>query len=1103
MAEPSTITTQNETKEKEPEPELTSKDYYFDSYAHFGIHEEMLKDEVRTLSYRTAIYQNKHLFKDKIVLDVGSGTGILSMFAAKAGAKHVYGVTRQIVAENKLDDKITLIKGKMEEVKLPVDQVDIIISEWMGYFLLYESMLDTVIVARDKYLKPGGMIFPDKATLFLSAIEDGEYKEEKIGFWDNVYGFDFSSIKSVALREPLVDVVDYKAIVTKPNAIKEIDINTVQKSDLDFKAPFTLTALRDDYIHAFISWFEITFSVCHKPVHFSTGPHAKYTHWKQTVFYTNDSIIVKEGETIAGTLTCSPNKKNNRDLDIEISYEFSSDAGKFSEYHYPWKNVKAEDTSSFEHNGCWYPAPFKKAIIIIIDALRFDFLPIIRKLLNKQSTNSLLFQYIADPPTTTLQRLKALTTGTLPTFIDAGSNFAGSAIDEDNLIHQLWRQDKKIAFMGDDTWMSLFPQEINQNMSYPFPSFNVWDLHTVDNGILNLLGVDHCGHRYGPDHQEMATKLKQMNDMIKDVADSIDENTVLLIMGDHGMDLKGDHGGDSDNEVESALFIYSKKQLTNNNNYDLGKLLNKLDSLTFQNSFTATNNNNFGKWRSIPQIDFVPTLSLLLGLPIPYNNLGTIIPELFLLPNNNHNYDGSVSVDDEQQHKIQLMNLFEVLRLNSQQVFRYVVEYSQQQPSAELSKGYLQILRSSFQKADEKYNLIKEKEKQQQHSRMVLSSSLDDLEDGIISYMKFLKETLSICRLILLTRIASYSRICREEQFPNCISTFYISSSSSVSSPAILLSQVAMASLVPFIIYKIMSLSNSFNGIAPFWIDWGLRAGLVLASINGFFDKYFNSEWMKNFIVKLAFGIAIIVGNFAWWTRSDNVFGASYFIFLSMIYLVLFIVQKPMGGIMISIALVQILFLLEILAIKKSIRESNSTTTSTKDSYGSFQDYFIYNVLLALLGTLYYFSTGHQATLSSIQWSTGFIGIGEVNYIISPILVTLNTLASPILFSCSVPLVAFWRWKISNNNNNHDVYSALTYSTLAFILYNATITTSTTFWAAWFRRHLMVWKVFAPRFMLGGVTLMMVDVVLTFLSIGYATRKIFNHVTKIFDVNYL
>ena len=69
--------------------EMTSKDYYFDSYAHFGIHEEMLKDEVRTLTYRNSMWHNKHLFKGKIVLDVGCGTGILSMFAAKAGAEHV------------------------------------------------------------------------------------------------------------------------------------------------------------------------------------------------------------------------------------------------------------------------------------------------------------------------------------------------------------------------------------------------------------------------------------------------------------------------------------------------------------------------------------------------------------------------------------------------------------------------------------------------------------------------------------------------------------------------------------------------------------------------------------------------------------------------------------------------------------------------------------------------------------------------------------------------------------------------------------------------------------------------------------------------------
>lgn len=109
-------------------------------------------------------------------------------FAVRAGAKHVIGVemsgiiekAREIVEVNGMSDKITLIQGKMEEMELPFPKVDIIISEWMGYFLLYESMLDTVLYARDKYLAPKGLIFPDKATLFMGGIEDGEYKDEKI-----------------------------------------------------------------------------------------------------------------------------------------------------------------------------------------------------------------------------------------------------------------------------------------------------------------------------------------------------------------------------------------------------------------------------------------------------------------------------------------------------------------------------------------------------------------------------------------------------------------------------------------------------------------------------------------------------------------------------------------------------------------------------------------------------------------------------------------------------------------------------------------------------------------------------------------------------------
>ncbi|XP_075925574.1 protein arginine N-methyltransferase 1 isoform X1 [Petromyzon marinus] len=311
--------------------EMTSKDYYFDSYAHFGIHEEMLKDEVRTRTYRNAMYHNRHLFKDKVVLDVGSGTGILCMFAAKAGAKKVFGIecsniadySQQIIKANNLDSVITIVKGKVEEVDLLVDKVDIIISEWMGYCLLYESMLNTVICARDKWLKPGGAIFPDRASLFLTAIEDRQYKENKINWWEDVYGFDMSCIRDVAIQEPLVDVVEPKQVVTNSCLVKEVDIYTVKVDDLTFTSPFCLQVRRADYVHALVAYFTVEFTRCHKRTGFSTAPDAPYTHWKQTVFYLKeDCLTVKPGEEIYGTISLRPNAKNNRDLDFTIDVEF-------------------------------------------------------------------------------------------------------------------------------------------------------------------------------------------------------------------------------------------------------------------------------------------------------------------------------------------------------------------------------------------------------------------------------------------------------------------------------------------------------------------------------------------------------------------------------------------------------------------------------------------------------------------------------------------------------------------------------------------------------------------------------------------------------------
>ncbi|XP_072996482.1 probable protein arginine N-methyltransferase 1 isoform X1 [Typha latifolia] len=309
----------------------TSADYYFDSYSHFGIHEEMLKDVVRTRTYQNAIYHNNFLFKDKVVLDVGAGTGILSLFCAKAGAKHVYAIecsqmadmAKEIVQTNGFSSVITVLKGKVEDIELPVTHVDVIISEWMGYFLLFENMLNTVLYARDKWLVNDGIVLPDKASLYLTAIEDAEYKEDKIEFWNDVYGFDMGCIKKQALIEPLVDTVDQKQIVTNCQLLKMMDISKMDPGDASFTAPFKLVAERKDYIHAFVAYFDVSFTRCHKLMGFSTGPRSKTTHWKQTVLYLEEVLSICEGEALTGSMTVEQNKKNPRDVDIMLKYSLN------------------------------------------------------------------------------------------------------------------------------------------------------------------------------------------------------------------------------------------------------------------------------------------------------------------------------------------------------------------------------------------------------------------------------------------------------------------------------------------------------------------------------------------------------------------------------------------------------------------------------------------------------------------------------------------------------------------------------------------------------------------------------------------------------------
>ncbi|KAF2097511.1 hypothetical protein NA57DRAFT_41610 [Rhizodiscina lignyota] len=916
--------------------------------------------------------------------------------------------------------------------------------------------------------------------------------------------------------------------------------------------------------------------------------------------------------------------------------------------------------STSEH-GCWHPKTFDRAVIILIDALRYDFtvpylssdphhyhntLKILHEISVQQPNNAFLLPFIADPPTTTLQRLKALTTGTLPTFIDAGSNFAGTAIDEDNLIAQLLNASKTVVHLGDDTWHSLFPGYFDANLTKPYDSFNVWDLHTVDNGVSkhifplldpknsskwdviigHYLGVDHAGHRYGPDHPAMTAKLEQMDDVFRRLIATVDDDTLLVILGDHGMDSKGDHGGESDDEVEAALWMYSKKGI-----------FGRSDPSFVEPPRTA-------KERPVAQIDLVPTLALLLGLPIPFNNLGKPIEEAFI-GSSGKNYE----------------NVARVHRLAAAQIHRYMNEYKQvrgldsgafggadsmwdkatstwatlgslksvvSKPWTDIAKEFGEYQRQTLQTCRDlwaRFDLIS-----MLHGVEILLASLialivygcaidgDTTElspllvargfigtaagaavgsalafsvstlpaihttvyctavGGLIgigsaywyarrrltvplpkslwswtavtltlllsigfasnSYTIWEDQTLLVfvatfgilmlassigqqsltnralgcyhsVLFIILTRAASFSRLCREEQMPHCRSSYYASASSSTSAVWTLLIPFALSFLLPSIVKSYYDTTQSYQGSAVLWIGSAFRIGLVLTAMFWSLDAADDNDWLdmnkdtlktiKTFVAQTVLAIAFAAGHSLFGYASpflnirtnssddsnptdeaiasdsgssaisiqgyNNVHGTRYFILLTIWGLGIILLQKPLGGGVIGILVWQILCLLEIIAANPSLR---STAVGP--------------IVLALLGSYHFFKTGHAATFSSIQWDTAFIPLKTVRYPWSPIVIVLNSLGAQILCAIAVPLTQLWKVPPRKQGLMGSVTRAMT----QHFLFYAVIGLATTLWAGHLRRHLMLYRVFMPRFLMATVVGAVVQVVGIFVGIG-------------------
>ena len=307
---------------------------FFEAYSRFPIHRAMLQDEARMAAYSAALIDRRFV-AGKTVLDVGCGTGALSLMAARGGASRVYAieassvmaaVARQNVKDNGFSGVVTVVEGFIEDAKIPANSVDAVLSEWMGYCLFFEGMLDSVLKAR-RLLSPGGIMLPDFAKLQICLFSCPEQYEQRRQLLSTPV---FKGLHTGALFDAMFTPIKTAQMsahycVSTEDTVAAIDLETVPESEVGkVDHEFRVTAKYTCEAHGIVIYFAVQFGA-NPPVVLDTSPWGEPTHWQQSVLYFKEPLRVYRGREVSGRFQLRPMKRRR---EIEVRLQIGDDAKK-------------------------------------------------------------------------------------------------------------------------------------------------------------------------------------------------------------------------------------------------------------------------------------------------------------------------------------------------------------------------------------------------------------------------------------------------------------------------------------------------------------------------------------------------------------------------------------------------------------------------------------------------------------------------------------------------------------------------------------------------------------------------------------------------------